>query len=124
MQQDDVFQEGADTYPAHLPWAAVFNRDPCGECAESKKGLCRRHWAIYPREVIPFPLSLEANLPCVGLWEEHDEEEVTPEVTTRCSGCPAQDWCLQTAVANNEAGIWAGTNSDQRALMAQKEKAA
>ena len=123
MIEDDVFQEGADTYPAHLPW--VFNREPCGECAESKKGLCRRHWAIHPREVIPFPFSSEVDLPCTGRWREHDEEEVTPDVITRCSGCPARVWCLQTAVANNEVGIWAGTNTDDRALLrAQEEKAA
>ena len=123
MIEDDVFQEGADTYPAHLPWA--FNREPCGECAESKKGLCRRHWAVYPREVIPFPLGPDADLPCVGLWDQYDREEVTPEVEPWCSGCPAQDWCLQTAVANNEAGIWAGTNEDdRRALRARQEREA
>ena len=114
---ENVFKEGADTYPAHLPWAAVFNREPCGECAESKKGACRRHWAVYPREVIPFPLGPDADLPCVGLWDQYDREEVTPEVESRCQGCPARAWCLQTAVANNEVGIWAGTTYEQRRVM-------
>ncbi len=119
---DDVFQEGQDTYPAHLPW--VFNREPCGECAESKKGLCRRHWAVHPREVIPFPgLDTDCSLPCIGLWDQYDREEVTPEVEARCSGCPAvvQAWCLQTAVANNEVGLWAGTNSEDRARIRAAE---
>ncbi len=110
---DDVFQEGQDTYPAHLPW--IFNREPCGECAESKKGLCRRHWAIHPREVIPFPLDSDVNLPCTGRWELFDTEEPTQEALSLCASCPIRRWCIDTATANREWGIWGGTTSQERA---------
>lgn len=112
--ENQVFGEHQETYPAHLPW--VY-RDPCSECAESKKGACQRHWAIVPKLIIRQDFPRETVLPCVGLWDEHDQEEVTPEVKLRCAGCPARTWCLQTAVANNEHGIWAATTAEERAAM-------
>ena len=111
MNEEDVFGAGIETFPGHLPWAF---RDPCGECAESKKGACQRHWAVLPKLTIRQPFEPETVLPCAGLWEEHDQEFLTPEVEARCAGCPAATWCLQSALANDEVGIWAGTTYDQR----------
>lgn len=122
--------ETAETFPAHLPWAY---REKCSECAESKKGACQRHWFVMPRHVIPYPLDPEVVLPCVDLWETqpnghkvtpYDGEVVTPEIETRCADCPVRDWCLQTALANDYEGTWAGTNYEQRIGMKTRRKEA
>jgi len=111
MRTDDVF-EGSDSIQGHLPWDR--RERVCVGCDRATKGPCLQHALGMPRVSIPYPLDLEVDLPCVGLWEEHDEEYVTPEVKARCGSCPAAAWCLQTATENGYQGIWAGTNYDQR----------
>lgn len=115
---DDVFAEGESTYTGHLPWA-FRDSAKCGNCARVTSGKrgCAEHALGQPKVVIPFPLPQDADLPCVGLWDEYDGETVTAEAWARCDACPAAEWCLQTAVANREEGIWAGTNTEQRRVM-------
>lgn len=121
---DDVFDEGGESYAAHLPWAR--NRpEKCFGCERAVHGRCAEHGLNLPKVAIPYPLSPEVDLPCVGLWKQYDGETVTAEMAERCGACPARDWCLQTALQNKYEGVWAGTNTtDRRSVGTNEEKAA
>lgn len=57
-------------------------------------------------------------VPCAaeGLeWVPAVEQGVVPVVQRRlCLQCPVRQWCLETAVATDSPGYWAGTTSRQR----------
>ena len=71
----------------------------------------------HPKVTVPGGPGPDADLPCVGEWKKFDRDYVTEEVRELCGRCPFNDWCLSTALANREAGIWAGTSYDERRLM-------
>lgn len=123
MNDDDRerYFENERSFRAAVPWA--FVKPACDRCVASLKGACQEHHFVTPKHVLPGAPAPGDIVPCAGKWKQHDSEWVTPEVTQRCAGCPFFDWCLRTAVANDEHGLWAGTNSDdRRALRARTER--
>jgi hypothetical protein len=71
----------------------------------------------HPKTVIPGGPGPDADLPCVGRWAEFDRDVVTAEARRLCGDCAFNDWCFETALANRETGIWAGTTYDERRIM-------
>lgn len=74
----------------------------------------------YPKVTVPGGPGPDAQLPCLGKWALFDTETVTDEHRATCGGCPFQEWCYQTALQNNEWGIWSATSYDERRLLKGK----
>lgn len=53
-------------------------------------------------------------LGCAGKWDLFDGDTVTEEARRVCASCSFRGWCLETATANYEHGIWAGTSYEYR----------
>lgn len=108
----DVEENDDGYYQGHLPWAHSE-----GFSAPPETGM--------PKEFVPGRPSSDEPLACEGKYLEHDQEIVTAAIQARCFSCPAEAWCLNWAMANDESGIWAGLNTEDRAaLKRQKERAA
>lgn len=58
-----------------------------------------------------------------GLFFPNSQEEVTPEAKAVCAGCPVREPCLQYAMVNDLAGIWAGTSQRQRRRLRRSRRA-
>lgn len=100
----------SDSVPGHLPWA---RSEPWVD----------ETIPAFPTVYVPGRPDSDAELPCFGRHFEYDQEIVTASIEDACAGCPAREWCLEWALANNEVGIWAGTNhDDRRALKRRRDR--
>lgn len=74
---------------------------------------------LRPQVVIRYPIDPNTPLPCHGKWYFFDADVVTERHRELCATCPVQEWCLKSALLNDEHGIWAGTDREQRRQLMQ-----
>lgn len=102
--EDDESVLTKPRHGARLPWLDRVNEEEAPKLRASEK----------PYRRIPGGPAPETVLPCSGRWLDFDGDDVTEEAARLCASCPFQAWCLETATANNEHGIWAGTSWEDR----------
>jgi hypothetical protein len=121
---DDDYHTGpaprAERYAVANPWSAAG----CEECRDaqrrdSPRGGCTECVPLKPITVVPGGPGPDDELPCFAVSPSvFETEEVTDEHRDLCGSCPFQDWCLSTAIANDEHFIWAATNRQDRKALA------
>ena len=78
----------------------------------------------HPKVRIPGGPTPDDSLPCTGRWDLFDQDVATTEARRLCGQCEFSAWCLSTALANRETGIWAGTSFDDRHHLTNKKRRA
>lgn len=92
----------------------------CFRCNENRESdlLLKQ---VAPPHPIRFPLPPDTKLACMEQPELFfGQGKVRLEARRLCNACPAFDWCLAWATANNEEGVWAGMKKDERRRHAEK----